>query len=75
MFLLYYHVYFADYVNTHKVAQDHPCVLDLIRSKFIDVPVPSAQQRIQQFTGNNIRTFELEKGFKNKVGSIYRYIF
>jgi len=73
--MLYCHVYFADYVNTHKVAQDHPCVLDLIRSKFINVPVPSAQQRIQHITGNNIRTFELEKWFKNKVVSIYRHIF
>ena len=67
MLKLYFYIYFADYVNTHKVAQDHPCVLDLIRSKFIDYPALHVQQREQNMTVNNLRPFELEKWFKNKV--------
>lgn len=59
--------YCADYVNTHKVAQDHPCVLDLIRSKFIDAPDSRDQHREPNITGK-LKPFELEKWFKNKVG-------
>lgn len=27
-----------DYVNTHQLPQDHPCVLDIIRRQFLNKP-------------------------------------
>ena len=31
----------TDYMNTNKLAQDHPCVIDIIRRHFLHSPSPS----------------------------------
>ena len=30
----------ADYINQNKLAQDHPCVIDIIRRQFLHDPSP-----------------------------------
>jgi len=31
---------YADYINEHKLAQDHPCVIKLIRQMYLKPPSP-----------------------------------
>ena len=31
----------TDYINANKLAQDHPCVIDIIRRHFLHSPSPS----------------------------------
>lgn len=35
-------IYFAptEYMNTNKLAQDHPCVIDMIRRHYLEEPSP-----------------------------------
>ena len=32
-----------EYVNTHRLQQDHPCVLEIIRREFIHEPAPAEE--------------------------------
>jgi len=69
----------ADYINTHKVTQDHPCVLDIIRHKFMNPPVPrdvpyeleDVKVRPEFKTVNDT---EIKHLLKKKVGSNHFFI-
>ena len=62
-----------DYINTHKLAQDHPCVLNIIRNKFMNQPV-SRDVPYNLEDSSKIKTIndtEIKHLLKNKVGLNY----
>ena len=36
-------LYLIDYINYHKLQQDHPCVIELIREQYLEKPAPKLE--------------------------------
>lgn len=72
----------AEYINEHKLEQDHPCVIELIRRMFLSPPSPLyVPYNITDITLNNVpgpveRELKETQDYllRNKV-SFYKYIF
>ena len=70
----------AEYVNIHKLQQDHPCVLSLIKENYLMEPVlsrvPSVKRGMDPSAGQSIAVLQILRNLvttKSRLSSPLRF--